>query len=48
LRTSTRGDADQSASNNEKRIEDWHDNEFSIVWKMEENLRRAALLLVDA
>jgi len=48
LRTSTRGDADRLASNNEKRIEDWHDNEFPIVWKMNEDLKRAALLLGDA
>ena len=48
MRTLTRGDADRSASNNEKRIEDWHDDEFPIVWKMDEHSRRAALSLVDA
>ena len=48
LRTSTRGDTDRSATNNERRIEDWHDKEFPIVWKMDEDLRRTALSLSDA
>ena len=48
LRTSTRGDTDRSATNNERRIEDWQDKEFPIVWKMDEDLRRTALSLSDA
>jgi len=31
-----------------KRIEDWHDNDFSIVLKMDEDLTRAALALGNA
>ena len=28
-----------------KRIEDWHDKEYGIVWKMDNELKRTALAL---
>ena len=28
-----------------KRIEDWHDKEYGAVWKMDDELRRSALVL---
>ena len=28
-----------------KRIEDWHNNEYGVVWKMDNELRRTALAL---
>ena len=40
LRTSTRGDTVRSANNNQKRIEDWHNEKLQIVWNMEPKLRR--------
>ena len=43
LRTSTRGDTVQSANNNQKRIEDWHNKELQIVCNMAPELRRLAL-----
>ena len=45
LRTSTRSDAYRSSLNNTKRIEDWHNREYGVVWKMDDELRRAALAL---
>ena len=46
LRTSTtRSDASRSSLNNTKRIEDWHDKEYGVVWKMDDELRRTALAL---
>jgi len=45
LRTSTRSDASRSYLNNTKRIEDWHDKEYGVVWKMDNELRRTALAL---
>jgi len=30
---------------NTKRIEDWHDKEYGVVWKMDNELRRTALAL---
>ena len=45
LRTSTRSDASRSSLNNTKRIEDWHDKEYGVVWKMDNELRRTALAL---
>ena len=45
LRTSTRGDMGRSSTNNERRVEDWHDKEFPIVWKMDVDRRRTALSL---
>ena len=35
----------RSTQNNTRRIEDWHDKEFGIVWKMNDELRRTALTL---
>ena len=45
LRTSTRGDMGRSSTNNERRVEDWHDKKFPIVWKMDVDRRRTALSL---
>ena len=45
LQTSTRSDAFRSSLNNTKRIEDWQDKEYGIVWKMNDELRRTALTL---
>jgi len=35
----------RSTQNNIRRIEDWHDKEFGIVWKMNDVLRKTALAL---
>ena len=45
LRTSTRSDLSRSFLNNTKRIEDWQDKEYGIIWKMDDELRRTALAL---
>ena len=43
LRTSTRGDTEQSEVNNQRIIKDWHNKELEIVWNMDSELRRLAL-----
>ena len=43
LRTSSRGGAARSAAGT-VRFEDWHNKELKIVWKMDFELRRLALL----
>jgi len=45
LQTSTRSDAFRYFLNNTKRIEDCHDKEYGIVWKMDDELKRTALAL---
>ena len=47
LRTSTRGDIEQSEINNQRRIKDWHNKELEIVWNMDSELRRLALSSCD-
>ena len=45
LRNSSRNDNSRANENNIRRVEDWHDKEYGIVWKMDDNLRRSALAL---
>ena len=45
LRTSSRTETARSNGNNTRRIEDWHDKEFGIVWNMDALLKRTALAL---
>ena len=45
LRSSTRSETKRSSMNNARRIDDWHDKEFDVVWKMDEDLMRTALSL---
>ena len=47
LRTSSRTENAQSNANSSRRIDDWHDNEFGIVWNMHALLRRAALSMCN-
>ena len=47
LRTSSRTETARSNANNTRRIEDWHDKEFGIVWNMDALLRRTALALCN-
>ena len=42
LRTSLRGGTTPSANNN-RRVEEWHNKELEIIWKMDLELRRLAL-----
>ena len=47
LRTTSRTKNAQSNANSSRRIDDWHDNEFGIVWNMHALLRRAALSMCN-
>ena len=47
LRTSTRTDAKRSETNNQTRINEWHNKEIENVWSMDLELRREALALCD-
>ena len=47
LRTSTRGDIEQSEINNQRRIKDWHNRELEIIWNMDSETRRIALSSCD-
>ena len=43
LRTSTRGDIEQSEKNNQRRIKDWHNRELEIIWNMDLETRTMVL-----
>ena len=45
LRNSSRNDNSRANEHNIRRVEDWHEKEYGIVWKMDDNLRRFALAL---
>ena len=45
LRNSSRNDNSRANENNIRRVEDWHDKEYGIGWKMDDKLRRSALAL---
>ena len=45
LRNSSRNDNSRANENNIRRVEDWHDKEYGIVWKMDDSLRRSTLAL---
>ena len=45
LRTSSRTETARLNANDSKRIEDWHDKEYGIVWNMDALLRRTSLAL---
>ena len=47
LRTSTRGDIEQSEINNQRRIKDWHNRELEIIWNMDSETRRMVLSSCD-
>jgi hypothetical protein len=47
LRTSTRGDVRQSAINNRRRVNEWHDRELEIIWNMDSEIRRLVLASCD-
>ena len=45
LWTSIRTETARSNANNSRKIEEWHDKDFGIVWNMYALLRRTALAL---
>jgi hypothetical protein len=47
LRTSTRGDGTQSAINNQRRVNEWHNRELEIIWNMDSEVRRLVLASCD-
>ena len=45
LRTSSRSSTVRAQENNQSRVEEWHDKEWGIRWRMDQKLRNAALAL---